>query len=94
MPLYAFRCPDGTTFESSFAMADVPDAAPCPDCKKAARRQMSSPRLSMVNSAAFALIDATKRSAYEPDIVSGRTGAPKRAARYTANPLHQKLPRP
>ncbi|ALE93565.1 hypothetical protein AOC05_16600 [Arthrobacter alpinus] len=94
MPLYAFRCPNGTEFESSFAMAEVPDAAPCPDCNAPARRQMSSARLSIANSAEFKLIDATKRSAHEPQLVSGRTGASKKATRYTGNPLHQKLPRP
>lgn len=94
MPLYAFRCPDGSIFESSYAMAVVPDAAPCPDCEQLARRLMSSPRLSIANSAAFGLIDASNRSAHEPELVSGRTGASKRATRYTSNPLHLKLPRP
>lgn len=94
MPLYDFRCPEGTDFESAFAMAEVPDSVPCPECRMPARRQMSSPRLSIGNSAAFKLIDSTKRSAHEPELVSGRTGASKRTPRYTNNPLHQKLPRP
>ncbi|MFP5312487.1 MAG: FmdB family zinc ribbon protein [Actinomycetes bacterium] len=94
MPLYDFRCPEGTTFEAAFPLNALPDSAPCPDCKAPARRLLASPRLSIANSAEFRLIDSTKRSAFEPEVVSGRTGAPKSAVRYTSNPLHRKLPRP
>lgn len=94
MPLYDFRCPEGTVFESAFPMAMVPDSMPCPGCQQQARRQMSPPRLSIAGSAEFRLIDSTKRSAHEPEVVTGRTGAARQATRYTHNPLHQKLPRP
>lgn len=94
MPLYDFRCSEGTHFEAAFSMAEVPDLAPCPQCGQPARRQMSSARLSIGNSPEYKLIDSTKRSAHEPQLVSGRTGASKKATRYTGNPLHQKLPRP
>lgn len=94
MPLYDFRCPEGTVFESEYSMLAVPDSMACPDCQQVARRQMSSPRLSIANSSEYKLIDSTKRSAHEPQVVTGRTGASKKATRYTSNPLHQKLPRP
>lgn len=94
MPLYDFRCPNGTVFESSYSMTKVPDSTECPECRQQAQRQMSSPRLSIANTAEFKLIDSTKRSAHEPELVSGRTGSPKQSMRYTHNPLHQKLPRP
>lgn len=94
MPLYDFRCPEGTTFEVSFPMSTVPDSTPCPECREPGRRQMGSPRLSIANSTAFKLIESTKRSAFEPEVISGRTGATRRATQYTTNPLHRKLPRP
>ncbi|MGL3804470.1 FmdB family zinc ribbon protein [Paeniglutamicibacter sp. R2-26] len=94
MPLYDFRCPEGTVFESTFPMMDVPDALECPECRQPARRQMSAPRLSIANTAAYKLVDSTKRSAHEPAVVSGLPGAAKKPTRYTSNPLHQKLPRP
>ena len=94
MPLYDFRCPDGTTFEAAFPMTEVPDATVCPECNQQSPRQMSSPRLSIATSAQFKLIDATKRSAHEPEVVSGRTGSSRQGTRYTSNPLHRKLPRP
>lgn len=94
MPLYDFRCPEGTVFESAFPMATVPDSTTCPECRQQARRQMSSPRLSIANTTEFKLIDSAKRSAHVPEVVTGRTGATKQATRYTHNPLHQKLPRP
>lgn len=57
---------------------------------------MSAPRLSTAGSAAFQLIDATKRSAHEPAVVNspnpGQRSGP--AQKYTSNPLHKKLPRP
>lgn len=94
MPLYDFRCPEGTTFEASFPLSTVPDSAICPECRKPARRQIGSPRLSIANSPEFKLIESTKRSAFEPEIVTGRTAASKKRAPYTTNPLHRKLPRP
>ncbi|WP_026554150.1 FmdB family zinc ribbon protein [Arthrobacter sp. 35W] len=95
MPLYEFRCPRGTVFEASFAMADAPQQLDCPDCSAPARRRISAPRLSIAGTAAFGLIDAAKRSAHEPAVVSSPApGGGSRGPRYTANPLHQKLPRP
>ena len=94
MPLYDFQCPEGTVFEAAFTMAAAPDSTACPECSQQARRRMSSPRLSIANSAEFKLIDSTKRSAHSPEVVTGLSPATKRATRYTHNPLHQKLPRP
>lgn len=95
MPLYEFRCSDGDNFETSYPMSAVPDQAACPQCGGQARRQMSTPRLSIANSAAFRLIDSTARSAHEPQVVSsGAPGGGHRGPQYTRNPLHQKLPRP
>lgn len=95
MPLYEFRCTDGTTFEAAHSMAEVPDSVNCPDCGAPARRRISPPRLSIAGTAAYSLIDATKRSAHSPAVVSspgpGKSG---RQRAHSPNPLHQKLPRP
>lgn len=99
MPLYEFRCPEGTTFEAQFSMATVPQSLPCPECDGAATRRISTVRLSRANSPEARLIDSTQRSAEAPEVVSsvpGRSSSPGRSARptHTSNPLHQRLPRP
>ncbi len=96
MPLYEFRCPTGDQFEASFSMSQVPQLLDCPDCGQQARRRIGTPRLSIAGSAEFKLIDSTKRSAHEPNVVSNNLPSTGRSspARYTGNPLHQKLPRP
>ncbi|GAA1354556.1 zinc ribbon domain-containing protein [Arthrobacter rhombi] len=94
MPLYEFRCPDGDVFEQSHPMDRRPDEASCPTCGQSSRRRMPSPRLSIAGGSAYGLIDATRRSAHEPEVVSTLPTAPRRrGAGYTTNPLHQKLPR-
>lgn len=96
MPTYEFRCPDCTDFDLVFAMRSVPENATCPTCGASARRRVSAPRLSRAGSAASRVIDAAERSAHEPETVSSLPGRARSAPaqRYTANPLHQKLPRP
>jgi putative FmdB family regulatory protein len=97
MPLYEFRCPEGTTTESPFSMAAVPEAIDCPDCGEPARRRITGARLSRSGTAAYGLIESTERSADTPEVVralpapSART---RKEPRYTGNPLHLKLPRP
>lgn len=97
MPLYEFRCPKGTVLEAAYSMATVPDAVDCPDCGAAAPRRITSVRLSRAGSSAYRLLESTQRSAHEPEVVSalppdGR--ATRQGPRYTAHPLHRKLPRP
>ena len=96
MPLYEFRCPEGRQFEASFSMSQAPQMLNCPDCGQQSRRRISAPKLSIAGSAEYKLIDSTKRSAHEPEVVSNRLPATGRSTptRYTGNPLHQKLPRP
>lgn len=95
MPLYEFRCPEGTQFEASFPMSRAPQLLDCPQCGQQARRRISAPKLSMAGSAEYKLIDSTMRSAHEPEVVSNRLPSKGQASptRYTHNPLHQKLPR-
>ena len=96
MPTYEYRCPDCADFDLVFEMRSVPDSVTCPACAGTARRRMSAPRISAAGSAAYRLIDSTKRSAHEPMVVNspgpGQRSGPTQ--RYTSNPLHRKLPRP
>lgn len=94
MPLYEFRCSEGTVSEAQFPMAAIPEQVDCPQCGGLATRRISAPKLSVANTAGFQLIDSTKRSAYEPEVVTSIPGAGRRrGARYTSHPLHRKLPR-
>jgi len=96
MALYEFSCPECGPIEQFFSMGSAPDAIECPTCGEPAARQISTPRLSIAGSSAFKLIDATKRSAHEPQVVTGNLpdSGRRRVTPVTTNPLHQKLPRP
>ncbi|MEC5181587.1 FmdB family zinc ribbon protein [Arthrobacter sp. CG_A4] len=95
MATYEYRCSDGSLFEETHPMGKAPDAVPCPSCGAPSRRLISAPHFSKAGSQAFRLIDATKRSAAEPDVVTSRLpGTPRRLQPYSSNPLHRKLPRP
>ncbi|QIS07780.1 zinc ribbon domain-containing protein [Nocardia brasiliensis] len=78
-------------FDLAFPMAEVPGAAPCPDCAADSRRQFGGGALIRPGAAATRLLDATGRTATEPAVVSA---PPRRSAPVTRNPLHRKLPRP
>lgn len=95
MATYEYRCPDGSLFETSRPIGQAPDTLACPLCGEPSRRVFSAPHLSRAGSAAFRLIDSTKRSSSEPEIVDSRIPGRTRQDRpYTSNPLHRKLPRP
>ncbi|GAA1128014.1 zinc ribbon domain-containing protein [Citricoccus alkalitolerans] len=99
MPLYEFRCPEGTATEASFSMASVPDSLDCPRCGEVASRRISGVRLSHSGSAAYRLIEDTRRSAESPEVVNSLPAAPsparpRKEPTYTGNPQHLKLPRP
>lgn len=96
MALYEFSCPECGPIEQFFSMGSAPETIECPSCGGPAARRISTPRLSIAGSPAFKLIDAAKRSAHEPQVVTGIPpgSGRRRAAPVTNNPLHQKLPRP
>ncbi|MDQ0736551.1 FmdB family zinc ribbon protein [Arthrobacter agilis] len=96
MPIYEYRCPRCDVFEVVRAMGAAPGVDACPTCGEPARRRFTAPHLARTGTAAFQLIDATHRSASEPQVVSGplpSAGAP-RTQPFSSNPLHRKLPRP
>lgn len=96
MALYEFACPGCAPVEAFYPMGAAPESIECPECGGRAERILSTPRLSIAGTSAFKLIDATKKSAYEPRVVSGPLppSGRKRSTPITTNPLHRKLPRP
>jgi len=101
LPLYEYRCPhcstpEHPTFELMMPMGSAPVAVRCPDCEGDAPRRMSAPNLSQTSSAAFHLLDSTNQSAHEPAVIETRIPGMRtgKIQQFTANPLHQKLPRP
>jgi putative FmdB family regulatory protein len=92
---YEYRCAEGSLFEASHPLGHAPETMPCPSCGGPAHRRISPPHLSRTGSSAFRLIDATERSAAEPEVVDSTIpGTPRRVQKYSSNPLHRKLPRP
>lgn len=95
MPTYEFTCPHCLAFDAAFTMADVPDTTACIHCGASSPRRITAPRISRSGSTAFQIMDATKRSAHIPDVVSTIPGArTERPRNVSPNPLHAKLPRP
>jgi putative FmdB family regulatory protein len=96
MPIYEYRCPRCDVFEVVRAMGAAQGVDACPTCGEPAVRRFTAPHLARTGTAAFRLLDATNRSASEPQVVSGSppTAGPRSAPLYSSNPLHRKLPRP
>ena len=96
MPIYEFGCGVCARFEQTHPMGSAPETVDCPTCRAPARRLISAPHVSAAGSAAFGLIDRAARSAVEPEVVDSALPGRRRGAgaRFTANPLHRKLPRP
>jgi putative FmdB family regulatory protein len=93
VPYYQFTCRSCGSFDSNYAMADVPLESPCPHCANPSARSFGGAGLIRTRSAATRLIDQTKRTASEPAVV----GAPPSntgSRAFTRNPLHRNLPRP
>ena len=97
MPLYDFRCREGDVFEAFFTMQEKPDTIACPQCGKEAASLMPAVGLSRGNSAQMRILDATKATADQPEVVnsiSGTRTVKRQPTPVTTNPLHQKLPKP
>lgn len=97
MPLYDFRCPEGDVFEAFFAMQEKPESVSCPQCGQGAVSLMPAIGPSHGKSAQMQVLDATKATADQPEVVnslSGTHAAKRQPTAITTNPLHQKLPKP
>ena len=97
MVAYEFRCPDDGAIEVSAPMGQAPATAVCPRCDGPARRSFSAPMTREGSSSARSLIEASERSASEPQVVSALPSRPSTRApqrRAPQNPALQRLPRP
>lgn len=97
MPLYDFRCPEGDVFEAFFTMQEKPDTVSCPQCGQEAASRMPAVGPSQGKSAQMRIIDASKATAEQPEVVqsiSGTRATKRQPTPITTNPLHQKLPKP
>ncbi|WP_432561646.1 FmdB family zinc ribbon protein [Kineococcus sp. SYSU DK003] len=100
MSSYEYRCARDGVFEQRHAMGTAPPTGTCPQCGGSSSRVFSPPLLGTRARGALSLIDATERTASEPDVVSAppprRTGGPARTAksRPEPNPALARLPRP
>jgi putative FmdB family regulatory protein len=94
MPTYAFRCASCDDFDAVFPMASVPAQLDCRTCGGAARRIPSAPHIGAGSSTTMRLLDATKRTASEPDVAESLPGRRSSPRPVSHNPLHAKLPRP
>ncbi|HEX4340384.1 MAG TPA: zinc ribbon domain-containing protein [Polyangiaceae bacterium] len=85
MPLYEYECARHGAFELSRKMSESSSDAPCPTCKRGARRILSLPSLAQVAGSERKARDRNERSRHEPRIVSkraepARDGPPKLVA--------------
>ncbi|RBP62230.1 putative FmdB family regulatory protein [Brevibacterium sanguinis] len=93
MPTYTYRCRTCGTIEQSFPITDKPSTIPCPSCRAPATTVFSSPHLGAGASTAHRLIDATKRTAETPGVVSQVPGSRRAPRPVSRDPRHAKLPR-
>lgn len=95
MPVYEFRCDQSHVHELALPMTSSQRTAQCPQCGGSARRLISAPGLSRLNSARGRLIESTEASASAPSVVDAvpASGA-RRATPVSRDPRHAKLPRP
>ncbi len=93
MPTYAFTCSGCGDLDQFFRIAEVPRAVPCPHCGSQAVRRFTAPAIGHEPNISTRLVEATRRSAHEPEVVArppGRTGRRPMAP----SPLQARLPRP
>ena len=93
MPTYGYDCARCGAFDLVRPMAEASQPAPCPECGEAGRRTWGAPALRGVDPALRRALDADARRADSPDVVAAPP-ARRGRTRYTADPRHQRLPRP
>lgn len=95
MASFDFRCESHGIATLTMSVHDVHDTAACPTCGALSRRVFTAPQLRLGNSSARRLLDATQRTAFEPEVVSAPAGGVRAPGRRpTADPRTAKLPRP
>lgn len=93
MPTYVYRCTDCGESQQSFPMSEKPSSIPCPQCHEPARSVFTAPHLGAGSTTAHRLIDATKRTAEAPAVVSQLPGSRRARQKVSRDPRHDKLPR-
>lgn len=94
MVVYVYRCPVHGVTEQTSPMGAAAATIPCPTCGRTAARSFTAPRLSLGSSRRRALIEATERSADQPQVVSVPPPRAQRPAPVSGNPALRRLPRP
>ncbi len=69
MPLYNYVCDDCGPFDAWASMADANSDCACPQCETSSRRDVASPRLSLMNGTLRKALDRSERSTCEPKVV-------------------------
>jgi putative FmdB family regulatory protein len=96
MVSYTYRCESCGAFEVRAAMGMGVLGTACPRCAGPAKRVFTPPRVGRSPSdPRMRLLDATKRSAFEPQVVDSVPGRGRRRRQaVTRDPRHSALPRP
>ncbi|MDN6746873.1 MAG: zinc ribbon domain-containing protein [Brevibacterium sp.] len=93
VPTYVYRCTTCGDTEQVFPMSRKPESVTCPDCRGTAVSAFTSPHLGAGSGTVFGVIDATKKTAESPPVVSRIPSSGRREQPVTRDPRHAKLPR-
>ncbi|SMX92892.1 MULTISPECIES: FmdB family zinc ribbon protein [unclassified Brevibacterium] len=93
MPTYVYRCESCGDTEQAFPMSRKPEAVTCPDCHGTAVSAFTSPHLGAGSGTVFGDIDATKKTAESPPVISRVPSSSRRTQPVNRDPRHAKLPR-
>jgi putative FmdB family regulatory protein len=85
MPLYEYECIEHGVFEAHRAMSDFASPGICPDCRHAAPRILSPPRLSCTGQSDRIARDRNERSRHEPRVVD-KESAPRQSSALPRSP--------
>lgn len=96
MVIYQYACGDDGPTEVNLPMGLATETVPCPVCDRPARRVFAPPMVSAADPQLIRLIDSTKATSDQPEVVTSLPPAGRRKQQRMAppNPMLQKLPRP
>jgi putative FmdB family regulatory protein len=94
VPTYGFLCDLCGSFTLVRPMSEAAAEAVCPECGATARRVFGSPALRAVDPGLRRALDASARSADNPQLASSVPGRSRRATPITTDPRHARLPHP
>lgn len=96
MVTYRYACADHGPVEVRLPMGSAPGTLACPGCGEPARRVFTGPMLSTPHREALKVIDATKATGDQPEVVTSlpTQGRRHRQPMAPPDPRLRKLPRP